>query len=213
MGAVWSGVREDMAVTVPGPSKPALQLWEFPQPGAKGWALTEDDCKHYDLIQSSATHPLANDTLDAKFLSYSDEGWMYLECGEAQNWISMGKFYWCNRANWVTLYSLNITRHSSPVLETPTCQDAFIGAEIAIWGEVTGPGNALSLIFPRAAAFAERVWTNPPALNWEDLHPGTGDPSWDHAGTPPKFCFDHPNFCDHYTEPFLYKPADGVAIV
>merc|ERR1712151_1293328 len=45
--AVWSGVREDMAV------------------------------------------PLANDTLDAKFLSYSDEGWMYLECGEAQNWISM----------------------------------------------------------------------------------------------------------------------------
>jgi len=242
--AVWSGVREDMAVTLPSPSKAALQLWEFPQPGAKGWSLTEDDCKHYDLIQSSATHPLAN---DAKFSAYSDEGWMYLECGEAQNWISMGKFYWCNRASWVTLYSLNITRHSSPVLETPSCQDAFIGAEIAIWGEVTGPGNALSLIFPRAAAFAERVWTNPPALNWEDLHPGTGDPSWDKAGVPPKkywdehlkgalhrlntvvenfvlqgvqtarlqpkFCFDHPDFCDHYTVPFLYEPTDELTIV
>jgi hexosaminidase len=229
--AAWSGVREDMGVHLPGKGKPALQLWEFPQPGAKDGGLTEEDCERYDLIQSSATHPLKDGSG-----GYTDQGWLYLECGEGQNWISMSKDYWCSRAPWVAMYSLNLTRHHAPALQTEKCQKAFLGGEIAIWGEITG-GNSMSLIFPRAVAFAERTWTNPPALSWEELSASKGSPPgqyWqDHlkgalhrlntvvenfalqgvqsARLQPKFCFDHPEYCDHYSEPFL--PIDAAAVV
>jgi hexosaminidase len=228
--AAWSGVREDMAVQLGGKGKPALQLWEFPQ--SKAWGLTEEDCQKYDIIQSSATHPLQNGD------SVSDFGWLYLECGEGQNWISMGKDYWCSRAPWVAMYAMNITQHSNPVLQSETCQRAFVGAEIAIWGEITGPGNAMSLLFPRAAAFAERMWSNPEAVTWKQMS-SIGQPSaqyWkDHlqgalhrlnavvenfvlqgvdvARLQPKFCFDHPEYCDHYTEPFLPKGSAEAVLV
>jgi len=229
--AAWSGVREDMGVHLRGKGKPALQLWEFPQPGAKNGGLTEEDCERYDLIQSSSTHPLKDGNG-----GFTDQGWLYLECGEGQNWISMGKDYWCSRAPWVAMYSLNLTRHYAPAMQTATCQKAFVGGEIAIWGEITG-GNSMSLIFPRAVAWAERTWTNPPALSWEELGAMQGNPTgqyWqDHlksalhrlntvvenfalqgvqsARLQPKFCFDHPEYCDHYTEPFL--PVDAPTLV
>merc|ERR1719453_2866839 len=145
---------------------------------------------------------------------------MYLECGSGQNWISMAQNYWCNRASWVSLYSLNLTQHYEPVMATAKCQKAFVGAEMAIWGEITGPGNSMSLIFPRAAAFAERMWSNPEAVTWDQMS-SIGQPPaqyWkDHlqgalhrlntvvenfvlqgadiARLQPKFCFDHPEYC------------------
>ena len=36
-----------------------------------------------------------------------------------------------------------------------------------------GTGNGMALIFPRAAAFAERMWSNPAALRVEDMTGGT----------------------------------------
>jgi len=227
----WSGVREDMAVNLPGKAKPVLQLWEFPAPGGKDGGLTEEDCERYDLLQSSATHPLSDGNG-----GFTDQGWLYLECGEGQNWISMSKDYWCSRAPWVAMYSVNITEHHAPAMQTKTCQNAFLGGEIAIWGEITG-GNSMSLIFPRAVAWAERTWTNPPALSWSELSANRGSPPgqyWqDHlqdalhrlntvvenfvlqgvqsARLQPKFCFDHPEYCDRYSEPFL--PVDVTTVV
>jgi hexosaminidase len=223
----WSGVRADMNVKFSqkssSSSKPALQLWEFPQSSTTP-GITSDDCQHYDLIQSSATHPQKGG---------KDAGWLYLECGEGQNWISMGQNYWCSRASWVTLYSQNLTQHYEPVLATRECQRSFIGAEIAIWGEITGTGNSMSLIFPRAVAFAERAWTNPQALKWDDLSESGVPPAWywtDHlkgaltrlnavvenlemrglgvSRLQPKFCFDHPEFCTNYTNDFLNPPKE-----
>jgi len=219
----WSGVRTDMDVklperkSTPASAKPALQLWEFPATSAnKG--LTVEDCKHYDFIQSSATHPQGE----------GDAGWMYLECGEGQNWISMAQNYWCSRASWVSLYSQNLTQHYEAAMQTPTCQDAFIGAEIAVWGEITGVGNTMSLVFPRAVAFAERAWTNPPALTYKDITASGMPPGsyWkDHledalarlntvvdnfdlkgvqvSRLQPKFCRDHPEYCSNYTDGIL----------
>jgi hexosaminidase len=220
--AAWSGVRTDMGVSLPKrsgtSSKPVLQLWEFPA-SAELAGLSVDDCKQYDLIQSSATHPQGN----------SNAGWMYLECGEGQNWISMGQNYWCSRAAWVSMYSQNLTQHYDSTITTPECQSAFVGAEIAIWGEITGGGNTMALIFPRAAAFAERAWTNPRALSWDDLTPSGVPPAWyweehlkgalarlntvvenfDMRGIgvsrlQPKFCHDHPEYCTNYTNDFLH---------
>lgn len=233
--SAWAGVRENMGLTLPSKGRPALQLWEFSQPGsAHSDGLSEDDCKHYDLIQSSATRPLRKDPQTG---GYTDEGWLYLECGAGQNWISMGKSYWCSRAPWVAIYSLNITEHPS-VVQSRRCQNAYVGAEMALWGEITG-GNSMSLIFPRMVAFAERTWTNPPALSWSDLSPEKGSPPasyWEEtlqdalhrlnavvenfvlqdvssSRLQPRFCFDHPEHCDHYTQPFLPQEEDATASI
>jgi len=222
----WSGVREDMAAQLSKKTsaKPMLQLWQFPQPDQAFHGVSEEDCDAYDIVQSSATHPLAETS------GYSDQGWLYLECGEGQNWISMGKSYWCSRANWASIYALNLTQHRNPVLQSERCQRAFIGAEVAVWGEITGPGNTMALLFPRVVAFAERAWTNPEALMASELSQGSGIPPasyWPllqsalhrlntvvenfvlkgHAvdRLQPKFCFDHPEYCDNYTIPFLPK--------
>jgi len=231
--SAWAGVREDMGLNIPSSGRPSLQLWEFSQPGAKhGDGLSEEDCHHYDLIQSSATRPLKKGSKPED--GYSDEGWLYLECGAGQNWISMGKSYWCSRAPWVAIYSLNITQHAS-VVESKRCQKAYLGAEMALWGEISG-GNSMSMIFPRIAAFAERTWTNPPALSWSDLSAGQGIPPasyWEEhlrdalhrlnavvenfvlqdiqsSRLQPRFCFDHPEYCDHYTKPFLPAAKEAV---
>jgi hypothetical protein len=216
-------------------AKPMLQLWQFPGPDQAFHGMSEEDCEAYDIVQSSATHPLGDGSGGT-----SDKGWLYLECGEGQNWISMGKNYWCSRANWASIYALNLTQHRNPVLQSQKCQKAFIGAEVAVWGEITGPGNTMALIFPRAVAFAERAWTNPEALMASQLSPGAGTPPasyWpvlqsalhrlnavvenfvlqghDVARLQPKFCFDHPEYCDNYTIPFLPKdtPAQSAAIL
>jgi N-acetyl-beta-hexosaminidase len=222
--AAWSGVKTDMNVNLPKraatSSKPVLQLWEFPATSG-GAGLSGDDCKNYDFVQSSATHPQGDK-------GAADAGWMYLECGSGQNWISMAQNYWCSRASWVSMYAQNLTQHYEPVMATPECQNAFIGAEIAIWGEITGPGNSMSLIFPRAVAFAERAWTNPEALSWSDLTSNGSPPTWywqDHlkgalarlntvvenldmrgvgvSRLQPKFCRDHPEYCTNYTNDIM----------
>lgn len=226
--AAWSGVRADMGVTLPNrgdaQAKPMLQLWEFPASNSTP-GLTVSDCDRYDIVQSSATHPQGKAGVDGAVAS---AGWLYLECGAGQNWISMGQNYWCNRASWVSLYSQNLSQHYEPSMKSRQCQRAMIGAEIAIWGEITGAGNDMALIFPRAVAFAERAWTNPTALSWEDLSDAGAPPFWywdkllrnalarlntvvenlDMRGVgvsrlQPKFCFDHPEYCTNYTNAFL----------
>lgn len=229
--AAWSGTRVDMGVTLPrakrAAAKPMLQLWEFPA-SAETPGLTKQDCLDYDLVQSSATHPQGK----------TDAGWMYLECGAGQNWISMAQNYWCSRASWVSMYSQNITQHYESSMASRECQDAFAGAEMGIWGEITGVGNSMSLIFPRAAAFAERVWTNPPALSYHDLTDTGAPPAqyWDEhlkdalarlntvvenldlrgigvSRLQPKFCHDHPEYCTNYTNSIYHPPQQTSSLM
>jgi len=228
----WSGTTYTMNVTLPSGKdtmKPVLQLWQFPAPSTgnveSDRKMATNVCENYDIVQSSATHPQWQNGQADKPV---DAGWMYLECGESANWISMGQNYWCSRASWTSMYSMDLKQSSRPGMDTDTCKDAFIGGEIAIWGETTGVGNAMSLIFPRAAAFAERAWSNPASLTWKELN-AQGQPPlpyWnatlkdalhrmnaivanlDLQGVPtsrmqPKFCFDHPEYCSGYTEPIL----------
>jgi hypothetical protein len=132
------------------------------------------------------------------------------------------------------MYSLNLTQHYEPVMATEKCQKAFVGAEVAIWGEITSPGNSMSLIFPRAVAFAERAWTNPEALQWKDLT-ATGAPPtayWEEhlkgalarlnlivenlimqgsgvSRLQPKFCVEHPEYCTNYTNSIMPHDQSG----
>merc|ERR1712151_1386408 len=93
------------------------QLWVYPKPNDPfPHGMSEDDCDSYDIVQSSATHPLRDKS------GYSSKGWLYLECGEGQNWFTMAKDYWCTRASWVTMYALNLTQHMNPVLQSQKWQ-------------------------------------------------------------------------------------------
>ena len=56
-----------------------------------------------------------------------------MDCGSGANWISMGPDYWCARASWAALYSLNSTQGYGSALKTHRCQKAFLGAEMALW--------------------------------------------------------------------------------
>lgn len=236
--SAWSGVREDMGVQLPEQSrmpsgaKQAMQLWQYPV-SADYIGLTEDDCDRYDIIQSSATHPQTDGGNGT-----TDEGWLYLECGESENWIAFRENYWCSRASWISLYSLNLTQHSAKAASSEKCQRAFIGAEMGIWGEITGTGNSMALIFPRAVAFAERAWTNPPALLWSELDSNGAIPAqyyYDHIRDAiqrlnivvenfdlhglgvdrlqPKFCFDHPDYCEKYSDFYFPQSDDSEVLV
>ena len=118
------------------PSKSVLQLWEFPADGSGSPMLSEEDCETYDLLQSAATYP--GDAQDAQY------GWLYMDCGSGANWASMGPDYWCPRASWLALYSLNLTQGYGP-MNTRTCQQAFVGGEMALWSEIGGISTALGL--------------------------------------------------------------------
>ena len=213
--AVWSGAVSDCGVQLPCTrlkSKSALQLWEFPTDASGRPKLSEQDCERYDLIQSAATYPEGG----------SQYGWLYMDCGSGANWASMSPNYWCPRASWAALYSLNLMQGYGPI-HTPVCQKAFVGGEMALWSEIGGMGNGMSLIFPRAVAFAERMWSNPKGLRVEEMKGGT-PPGWYwethlrdamerlntvvsnlemlHIGVShlqPEFCRIHPEFCNAYT--------------
>lgn len=183
--AVWSGAVVDMGVQLPSDSsaKSALQLWQWPSPvGREVAAVTEQDCERFDLLQSSARYP---QWADSDQNSTVHLGWLYLECGSGANWVSLGPNYWCPRAAWAAMYSQDIKQGYGRALSSPACQSAFVGGEIALWGEITGPGNSMALTFPRAVAWAERLWSDPAALRWNETAAGLG-----HAGVPPIEYFD-----------------------
>ncbi|CAK9007084.1 Chitooligosaccharidolytic beta-N-acetylglucosaminidase (Beta-GlcNAcase) (Beta-N-acetylhexosaminidase) (Beta-hexosaminidase) [Durusdinium trenchii] len=223
--AIWSGAVTDMGVEVPPTDlkhKSALQLWTFPSSSSTSQSISEADCQKYDLIQSAATYPQDGSTY----------GWLYMDCGSGANWIDMGPNYWCPRASWAALYSLNATQGYGDGLTTSRCQEAFLGAEMALWSEVGGMGNGMALIFPRAAAFAERMWSNPPALTAEQMTGGQPPESyWQshlrdamarlnqvvanfellHLGVShlqPEFCRVHPEYCNTYTKGF-YEESEA----
>eukprot|EP00928_Gymnodinium_smaydae_P064628 TRINITY_DN47910_c0_g1_i1.p1 TRINITY_DN47910_c0_g1~~TRINITY_DN47910_c0_g1_i1.p1 ORF type:complete len:584 (-),score=71.79 TRINITY_DN47910_c0_g1_i1:300-1826(-) len=221
--AAWANVATENAVRLPPTgldSKSMLQVWVYPPPAASAPAVTEEHCREYDLIQNSATFPYS--PIPGSPAS-TRSGWLFLDCGMGSNWISMRPNFWCPHASWQAIYALNLTQGYGPALKTRACQRAFIGGEMAFWGDITGPGNAMPIIFPRIVAFAERAWSNPPAVMASEMVEGR-PPAWywhqvlkealarlnnvvanfnslglGVSQLQPEFCREHPEYCTEYT--------------
>jgi len=88
-------------------------------------------------------------------LSHTD--YTYLDCGEP-GWVKPGG-YWCNPFHeWYKLYDyVNDIKKIWGITDT----SGITGGEVLMWGEEVDEFNFDSKVWPRAAALAEALWTNP----------------------------------------------------
>jgi len=98
------------------------------------------------------------------------QDYLYLDCGGA-GWEQPGG-YWCQpKHEWYRMYD-----YIPKVLKlwdiAPDSKEASLieGAEAILWGERADLMNLENLIWPRTAALAERLWSNP-SSNWYDADP------------------------------------------
>jgi hexosaminidase len=88
----------------------------------------------------------------------------YLDCGRGQwlnfdNGIAFQTFYpfndWCSPAkNWRLIYS-----HDPTAGLTAEEAKLVLGGEVAVWSETIDPANLDSILWPRASAAGEVLWS------------------------------------------------------
>jgi len=94
-------------------------------------------------------------------LSHTD--YTYLDCGEP-GWVKPGG-YWCQPfLEWYKLYSyVQDIRKAWDLTST----EGIIGGEVVAWGEGIDQHNFDSKTWPRGAALAEALWSDPAGTWWE----------------------------------------------
>ena len=86
---------------------------------------------------------------------------LYLDCG-FPGWVS-GGFNWCAPyKGWQHIYENRMEN-----IAAGNYINQIIGASTALWTEQVDDEALDSRLWPRASAFAERIWTNP-ASGWRD---------------------------------------------
>ena len=77
------------------------------------------------------------------------------------NWV-YGDKSWCDPFHtWANVYMLD------PVANlTSDLKKNVLGGETAAWSELVNPSNVLTVIFPRASAAAEALWSAPIDRDW-----------------------------------------------
>lgn len=101
----------------------------------------------------------------------SPSDYWYLDCGRGQ-WLSTpsGGTSWCDPfKDWMRMYSYdpltNLTDPPHPSMDPSDSSKAFqahplvIGGETAMWTEMTDPVNLDVVVWPRASAVAEVLWS------------------------------------------------------
>lgn len=87
---------------------------------------------------------------------------LYLDCGYG-NWLVEG-VNWCSPyKDWKALYQndpVRILRYHNVTI-TDSIRKSILGQEAAMWSEQVDEHSSEGKIWPRTAALAERLWTNP----------------------------------------------------
>ncbi|OQR94614.1 beta-hexosaminidase [Achlya hypogyna] len=84
----------------------------------------------------------------------------YLDCGFG-GWVSKGNGWCAPYKSWQVIYDLDVRANL-----TATNAKRVLGSEVAMWSEIADEKAVEAKIWPRAAALAERLWTNP-KTNWK----------------------------------------------
>ncbi|OQR94608.1 hypothetical protein ACHHYP_01099 [Achlya hypogyna] len=86
----------------------------------------------------------------------------YLDCGFG-NWLLKGADWCTPYHHWSVLYDLDVL-HNVPAAQ----RNLVLGGEVALWSEEVDEATMDAKIWPRAAAAAERWWSNPVNGTWKD---------------------------------------------
>jgi len=133
-------VAQDYVKEVLPPSEFIIQIWDSVN-GSIGPDLLKEG---YEIV-----------------LSHTD--YTYLDCGEP-GWVKPGG-YWCEPFHeWYKMYGyINDVRTAWGINDTT----GITGGEVLAWGEGIDEHNFDSKVWPRAAALAEALWTDPQHNWWE----------------------------------------------
>ncbi|XP_044020728.1 probable beta-hexosaminidase fdl isoform X2 [Aphidius gifuensis] len=131
-------------------------IWSSPLT-KRPWLTTYFD-KKIHVIQSwgGSNWPETGDLLDDGYqviLSHVD-AW-YLDCGFGK-WREIGEAACGEYRTWQTVYN------HRPWKDYPNAGHLILGGEVALWSEQIGKNSLGPRLWPRASAFAERLWSDLP---------------------------------------------------
>nr|XP_027219274.1 chitooligosaccharidolytic beta-N-acetylglucosaminidase-like [Penaeus vannamei] len=124
------------------------------------------DKDHYIIqIWTTGTDKLIGELLQKKFrVIFSNYDHWYLDCGFGA-WVGEGN-NWCSPyKGWQKVYDNSPHAIATNLTGSPQA-DLILGGEAALWSEQVDEMTLDSRLWPRGAALAERLWTNP-SHNWE----------------------------------------------
>eukprot|EP00055_Hartaetosiga_balthica_P011411 m.51811 g.51811 ORF g.51811 m.51811 type:complete len:574 (+) comp7585_c0_seq1:83-1804(+) len=168
-----------------------LVYWEEAVKQTPPLPLTENDTVQIWGDSSSVVNVL-NNTNVKLIISPSDQ--YYLDCGGANLY---GDQAWCSPyKTWWHMYTNNFLNGT-----TPENKNRIIGGESANWGEVSGIGNTMTRIFPRAGAYGARLWNyemverREAILAMADYQQRLEDRGIESEGITTRFCRYQPDLC------------------
>ncbi|KAJ0175402.1 hypothetical protein K1T71_008561 [Dendrolimus kikuchii] len=162
-----------------------LKLWNYFQKKAQDraykafgkklplilWTSTLTDYSHVDqyldkdeyIIQvwTTGVDPQIQGLLQKGYrLIMSNYDALYFDCGFGA-WVGSGN-NWCSPyIGWQKVYD------NSPAVMALSYKDQVLGGEVALWSEQADSSVLDGRLWPRAAAFAERLWAEP-STTWRD---------------------------------------------
>ncbi|XP_037773623.1 chitooligosaccharidolytic beta-N-acetylglucosaminidase-like [Penaeus monodon] len=124
-----------------------------------------DPTKYIIQIWTTGTDKLIGELLEKNFrVIFSNYDHWYLDCGFGA-WVGEGN-NWCSPyKGWQAVYD-NSPLDIATDLTGSAHEDLILGGEAALWTEQADEMVLDARLWPRGAALAERLWTNP-SHNWE----------------------------------------------
>jgi len=146
-----------------------LVLWTSKMTSDKYLTKYMDPKKHIVQIWTGSKNPELSNIVKNNFRTiFSTYDTLYLDCGYG-NWLIEGN-NWCSPyKDWKLLYDNDPVKilKSFNVTVTDKVRESILGQEAAMWTEQVDENASEGKIWPRTAALAERLWSNP-KHNWRN---------------------------------------------